>query len=346
MNEELFENRKKDHIRISLAEESQSLVGDDWARVQLIPEALPNLNFGEVSLEVESLGRKWSSPFFVSSMTGGHSESLNINLVLAEACAERGWLLGVGSQRRELEDVQAHQEWRELRQQHPQVLLASNIGISQLIETPVSVIQKLVDNTEAVALFIHLNALQECLQLEGTPDFRGGLRAIENIVRALHVPVIIKEVGSGISVGTVKRLAETGVAAIDVSGRGGTHWGRVEGLRADPMSPQARAAQVFRNWGLSTPRLMRDLSALALGNTEIWASGGLRNGLQGAQCLAMGATRVGLARPFLERALAGTAAVFQLMDQLDYELKITLFCLGLQEIRQFRERKVWLWETE
>jgi isopentenyl-diphosphate delta-isomerase len=304
VNGELFENRKQDHIRISLREESQSYASTDWERVVLQPEALPDLDLSEVSIGVQSLGRSWCSPFFVSSMTAGHAGSLNINSILAEACALRGWMLGVGSQRRELEDLNAAQEWRHLRQRHPSVLLASNIGISQLIHTPTDMIQRLVENTGAIALFVHTNPLQECLQPEGTPQFRGGLRALEKIVKVLSVPVIVKEVGSGMSIKTVARLSDTGVAAVDVSGRGGTHWGRVEGMRAEAKSPQALAAEVFQDWGLSTPRVLKNLAEAegSKNGIEIWASGGIRNGLQAAKCLAMGAKRVGLAKPFLEQA--------------------------------------------
>lgn len=346
MNEELFETRKKDHIRISLMDESQSLAHDDWSRIQLIPEALPEMNLDEVTLNVESLGRVWRSPYFVSSMTAGHSDSLNLNSILAEACSEKGWLLGVGSQRRELNDDNASKEWKAIRQRYPRVHLASNIGLSQLISTPVAKIKSLVEHTEALSLFVHLNPLQECLQLEGTPQFKGGLRAIETLTKELGIPVIAKEVGSGLSVATARRLAEVGVAAVDVSGRGGTHWGRVEGLRAPVQSPQSLAAETFKDWGVSTPRALYQLSDIKLGRTEIWASGGVRSGLQAAQCIAMGANRVGLARPFLEKALLGVESVVQLMNQLEYELKISLFCTGTKEIGELKQRKVWVWEKE
>lgn len=346
MNEELFETRKKDHIRISLREESQSLAHQDWERVKLIPDALPELDFAEVSLAVESLGRVWPTPFFVSSMTAGHSESLNINSILAEACSQRGWMLGVGSQRRELEDLEAHQEWRQILQSFPSVQLASNIGLSQLITTPLATIQKLVEHTQAVALFVHLNPLQECLQPEGTPQFKGGLATLEKLCKTLSIPVIVKEVGSGVSVRVAQRLAEVGVAAIDVSGRGGTHWGRVEGLRTEATSPQALAAQTYKDWGVSTPRALYQLADKNLGTTEVWASGGIRNGLQAVQSLAMGAKRVGLAKPFLEKALLGVGSVVQLMEQLEYELTIGLFCMGIKNISELKQRKVWVWEKE
>ena len=346
MNEDIFESRKKDHIQCSLKVESQSFATSDWEKIRLTPEALPEINFNEINLTTASLNSEWNSPFFVSSMTAGHSDSLSINSILAEACERKGWLLGVGSQRRELEDSKAHIEWQQIRKKCPQVLLASNIGISQLVSSPLDQIQKIVENTQAKALFIHVNPLQECLQIEGTPFFRGGYNSIEKLVKILPIPIVIKEVGSGISINTIHRLANIGVSAVDIGGRGGTHWGRVEGLRSPEKSMQNQAAQIFKDWGLSTPRILKSLAESPNSNIEIWASGGIRNGLQAAKCLAMGATRVGLARPFLEAALINSKAVIDLMEQLEYELKISLFCLGFENINQMKQRKVWQWETE
>lgn len=356
LKEDSFEIRKQDHIRYALSEDSQSLVHEDWERIFLIPEALPEINFEEVELRVNSLGQEWKTPFFVSSMTGGHSESFKINSILAEACEAKEWLLGVGSQRREIDDLQASQEWYQLRKKYPKVLLASNIGLSQLIQAPLEKIQKLVEHTEAKALFVHTNPLQECLQMEGTPHFKGGFKALESIVKKMEVPIVIKEVGSGISTTTIQRLSNIGISAVDVSGRGGTHWGRVEGLRSPQKSLKAQAAVTFKDWGLSTPkalylwaqeaRLFENIhsSSQNVSNIEVWASGGVRNGLQAAKSLALGAQRVGLARPFLEAALVGPEAVMELIDLLEYELKISLFCLGIKKISEMKQRKVWLWE--
>lgn len=394
IKENEFEKRKKDHIRCALSPEAQSLTNEDWDKIFLIPEALPEVNLEEVSLRIESLGELWNTPFFVSSMTAGHSDSLKINSILAEVCAKKRWLLGVGSQRREIEDSQAHLEWKQLRKTYPNVMLASNIGLTQLITMPIVQIQNLVDHTEAKALFIHTNPLQECLQPEGTPQFRGGLDAMERLSQVLSVPIVVKEVGSGISTATIQRLKDIGVAAVDVSGRGGTHWGRVEGLRSPQNSIKSQAAETFKDWGLSTPKALyawsqvmsqkkveedcinnkkdeafvtnkanredcisvakqenngsenkASFTSLTSSKTlEIWASGGVRNGLQAAKCLALGAQRVGLAKPFLEAAMIGPEAVAELMDLLEYELKISLFCLGIKDLRELKQRKVWEWE--
>lgn len=368
-----FEQRKKDHLYYSLNQSAQSLAHDDWDRIFLIPEALPEFNFDEVSIDIESMGRRWKTPFFISSMTAGTKESFQINSILAEVCAQEGWMLGVGSQRKELTMEETGKEWKKIRQSYPEVLFASNIGISQLIHTPLETIQRLIDNTEAVMLFVHTNPLQECLQIEGTPHFKGGLKALEKLVSSISVPVVVKEVGSGVSVYTIEKLKNIGISAVDLSGRGGTHWGRVEGLRAPSESLQAKASQTFKDWGMSTPRVLhqwyhfnqtRMNSNYTQGNSvessffsnskqndfEIWASGGIRNGLQAAKSLAMGAHRIGLARPFLEAALKGPNDVKELMTLLEFELKVSLFCTGMKTISDLKdpskERKVWLWEME
>lgn len=351
-----FENRKRDHIRCSLQEESQAGDDGDWDRLALIPEALPDLDFQAIHLETQSLGSTWRSPFFISSMTAGHSEALNWNSILAEAAQEKGWLMGVGSQRRELEDSTAHREWIELRRRFPGVNLASNIGITQLIQTPMSRIQSLIESTQSVALFVHLNALQECLQPEGTPHFQGSIKAVAEAVASLSVPVVVKEVGMGIAPPTLQILKDLGVAAVDVSGRGGTHWGRVEGLRAPKNSRQARAAQVFQNWGLTTPRALYQLSqgpaivessdGKRKANLELWASGGVRDGLKATKCVALGAQRIGVARPILLAAQQGLEATVDFMNQVEFELKVGLMCSGCQNLEELRRRKGWVWKDK
>src|SRR6185437_13602075 len=149
--------------------------------VQLIHDALPDLDFSDLDLKTKSLDEKWSTPFLVSSMTAGHVDSVNLNTRLARACEERGWRMGVGSQRRELNDREASREWKEIRQAAPQVALLGNLGIAQLIVTKIAAVEGLVEALEAKGMIIHLNALQECLQPEGTPNFRGGWKAIEKL---------------------------------------------------------------------------------------------------------------------------------------------------------------------
>ncbi len=217
-------------------------------------------------------------------MTAGHEKGREINEALARLSDRKQILMGVGSQRRELEDSNAAEEWMRVRKQAPKARLLGNIGIAQLIQSPIDKVRRLIDSTEALAMFVHLNSLQEVLQPEGTHDFRNGLEAIENLVKMAGVPVIVKEVGCGFSVETLKRLENTGIFAVDISGKGGTHWGRVEGYRSNENDRLYKVAQTFSNWGISTLQSMLNAKEARV-NYEIWASGGVRNGLRDRKAL-------------------------------------------------------------
>lgn len=342
----LFEERKRDHIRIALDPRVQSSRTNGLEAVDLIHEALPELNFEAIDLSTASGTLKLKAPFFISSMTAGHQRGREINSALARAAERRGLLMGVGSQRRELEDPAAVSEWKDIRREAPKAVLAGNIGIAQVIEVSPDRIRALVEGLEASALFIHLNPLQECLQPEGTPQFRGGLQAIEKIVKTIGVPVIVKETGCGFSTATIARLDSVGVHAVDISGMGGTHWGRVEGKRAPENGLRAQAAVTFEDWGISTARSMKN-ALEAKPACEIWASGGVRNGLEIAKLVAMGAKLVGLAHPWLEAAVQSDAdsGLEKLVDRLEFELKTSLFCTGARTPAELAEGRRWVWRT-
>ena len=332
-----------DHIRLSLSDQNQALGLSGLDEIALIHEALPDLDFNDITLETKTLGLRLNAPFLISSMTAGHAASPALNRRLIAATEARGWAMGVGSQRRELNDAAAADEWRQIRRDHPRAILFGNLGLAQLIHTPTDQVRRLTDALGAEGLFIHLNALQECLQPEGTPNFRGGLVAIARLCRELEVPVIIKETGCGISPSTLRRLADVGVRALDVSGLGGTHWGRIEGGRALNQDPiRAGAAETFKDWGISTAAALVGAAEIKL-DAEIWASGGIRSGLDAAKCLAMGATMVGLAKPILESALEGERALDECMSRLEFELKTALFCTGFGTIGDLRTGRVWQW---
>ena len=340
-----FESRKNDHMRLALDPQVQA-GGHGLDRIELIHEALPEINFKDVDLSTSFQKIKLHSPIFISSMTAGHESGEKFNQALANLSSQRQILMGVGSQRRQLGDSNARQEWRNLRQQAPQALLVGNLGLAQLIHTPIDMIKELVDSLQALGLFIHLNPLQEVLQVEGTPEFAGGLKKIEEICRALSVPVIVKEVGCGFSEFTLKRLENIGIYGVDLSGYGGTHWGRIEGLRAPQNSVQSQAAQTFSQWGTSTLQSMINAQEAHV-SYQVWASGGVRNGLEAAKLLSMGASLIGLAHPWLRAYKKDEKnpglELEKLADQLDYELRIALFCTGCKNIEEIQRRKVWKW---
>lgn len=311
-------------------------------RIELVHEALPDFNFSDITLETKILDQNRPTPFLISSMTAGHRDSTKLNELLAQLSAERGWLMGVGSQRRELTDPQVKSEWQRIRQAAPNAKLLGNLGIAQLIQTPTAEILKLVENLNALAMIIHTNPLQECLQPEGTPQFAGAHQALERLCRELPVPVILKETGCGFSLKTLKQLHSIGLAAVDVSGFGGTHWGRVEGDRSQDHSLQQQAAQTFKDWGIAT--LDSVLNAIEANTpVEVWASGGVRSGLDAAKLLALGAQCVGLAKPILANAVQGESALRRSMEIIEYELKVALFCSGIKKIEQLKHNRIWQW---
>jgi isopentenyl-diphosphate delta-isomerase len=274
-------------------------------------------------------------------MTAGHAGGEAINVTLARIASARRWPMGLGSQRRELTDGSARTEWARLRRQAPHGHFFSNLGLTQLISTKPDQVFALVDSLEAAALIIHTNPLQESLQPEGTPQFKGGLKALKAICRKSPVPVILKETGCGFSRDTLERLRDAGLAAIDLSGYGGTHWGRIEGGRAPAESPQQIAAISFAGWGQSTVASLEAAASLKFRATEIWASGGIRSGLDAAKAIAMGARKVGFAKPALEAALVGEAALNAWMTRIEFELKVALFCSGCTAPEVLRKGKRW-----
>jgi isopentenyl-diphosphate delta-isomerase len=341
MNVKQFEKRKQDHIALSLSVANQASGMSGLAAVHLNHEAIPDLDFEEIVLDTPCLGASMLTPFYVASMTAGHADALSLNRMLAQACQERGWAMGVGSQRRELEagiGAKAVDDWRSLREEVPRLALFANIGLSQLVKSKVAAIQRLVESLNAQALCIHLNALQEVIQPEGTPQFRGAWQALDTLCRELGRPVILKETGCGFHRSTLRKLARLNPAAVDVSGLGGTHWGRIEGARAGANTHHQAAASTFANWGESTVDAVRAARETLSPETEIWASGGVRSGLDAAKLIALGAHRVGYAKPALEAALTGPIELRRWMELQEYELRIALFCADCAAPARLRQK--------
>jgi isopentenyl-diphosphate delta-isomerase len=348
-----FEGRKRDHIRFSLDAANQAPQGrTSLDALQLPHEALPDLDLAEVSLASTAFGRPTATPLYVAGMTAGHADAYRLNRELALACARRGWAMGVGSQRRQLEETgsEALDQWVKLRAEVPKLTLIANLGLSQLLGLETARVRALVDALDAQALAVHANALQEALQPEGTPSFRGAEAELRRVVRELGRPVVLKETGCGFSRPTLERLRDVGLAAVDVSGRGGTHWGRIEGARARDGERGAtregrrlgQAAETFADWGVPTADTVAHAAAVfgTEGKTEIWASGGVRSGLDAAKLIALGARQVGFAKPALEAALAGPEELDRWMERIEFELRVALFCTGFAEPERLRRARV------
>lgn len=343
MDIQQFEGRKREHIQHAMDPANQASGLSGLAGIHLVHDALPGIDFSEVRLDSVCLAQPAPTPFYIAGMTAGHPQAAVLNTRLARSCAERGWAMGVGSQRRDLEDSDSQEwaAWQKLREELPRLVLFANLGITQLIHASGAKIREVVRSIGAQALAVHLNPLQEVLQPEGTPQFKGALEALRRICDELDVPVVLKETGCGFSEKTLQKLKGIRLAAIDVSGLGGTHWGRIEGARAEKESIQAAASRTFAEWGESTVQsvlAVRDV----LPSVEVWASGGVRSGLDAAKLIALGAHRVGYAQPALEAALAGAEALEKWMKIQEYELRAALFCTDCATPSVLRiEERVW-----
>ena len=334
-----FEQRKSQHIQLALEPKNQATGLSGFDRISLPHNALPDIDFQNISLETSILGEVRPTPFYIAAMTAGHKDAPHLNQVFAEACRKKGWILGVGSQRRQLSDPTAYKEWEHLKNSSNNLTLLANIGLTQLISLVMTdQIPKLLDLVESLnakALVIHTNPLQETLQPEGTPHFKMGFKAIKTLCKKVSVPIILKETGCGFARHTLEKLKGIGLAAVDISGLGGTHWGRIEGHRSPKDSLHFKAAQTFSSWGHSTVESLYHAN-LIQPDYEVWASGGIRSGLDAAKSIALGADAVGFAMPALQKALLGVEFLTDWMSQVEYELKIALFCLGLLKIKDIK----------
>lgn len=328
------ETRKADHIRINLEEDVRSGLTTGLERYRFVHQALPELNLAEVDTRVSLFGKTLSAPLLISSMTGGTDRAGELNRVLAAAAQQTGIAMGLGSQRAALEDPTLAPTF-QVRSVAPNILLFANLGAVQLnYGYTVDHCRRAVEMLEADALILHLNALQEAVQPEGDANFSGLLKKIGAVCRALSVPVIAKEVGWGISPDAALQLAQAGVAAIDVAGAGGTSWSQVEMHRAQTES-QKRVAAAFIDWGLPTAESIENVRRAAP-QLKIIASGGLRDGVEVAKCLALGATLGGLASPFLKAAATSAETVVETIAELAREVRIAMFATGAGNIAQLQ----------
>jgi isopentenyl-diphosphate delta-isomerase len=334
--------RKADHIRINLEEDVQfPSLTTGLEAYHFVHQALPELNLDEVSTQVTLFGKQVRAPILVSSMTGGTSQAKLINRNLAQAAQARGLAMGLGSQRAGLEQGDESAHTFRVRDVAPDILLFANLGAVQLnYGYTVDQCRRAVEMIEADALILHLNPLQEVLQADGDINWRGLLAKIEEVCRTLPVPVVAKEVGWGISTQSARALYNAGISAIDVAGAGGTSWSQVEMHRA-PTERLRRLAAAFSDWGIPTAESLQAVykvrAEMGLQHLPIIASGGIRNGQEIAKCVALGAELVGLASPFLKRAVDSVEAVIDEMEFLEAELRIAMFCSGsatLEELRQ------------
>lgn len=332
--------RKNDHLDIVLDPSRTKQNGNTgFAAFAFEHCALPELHLQQIDLGTTFLGRPLRAPLLISSMTGGPARAATINRHLAEAAQALGIALGVGSQRIALETGADHGLTRQLRQLAPDVPLLANIGAAQLAAGfSLEEARRAVDILEADALIVHLNPLQEAVQPEGDRDWRGVLSAIGQLTAHLGVPLVVKEVGAGISATVARRLVEAGVAVIDVAGAGGTNWVTVEAQRARTPA-QKQVALAFVDWGIPTAEALREVRQ-ACPKTPLVASGGIRDGVDVAKAIRLGADLAGQAAAALPGALRSSEAVIEHFNVIIEQLRIACFCTGSADLAALRLARI------
>lgn len=332
-----IDQRKADHIKINLENDVRSTLTAGLENYRFIHQALPELDLARVDATLELFGVGLSAPILISSMTGGTEEAGEINQRLAEAAQECKVAMGVGSQRAALERPAQIPTFAIARKAAPDILLFANLGAVQLnYGYGVDECRRAVDMIQANALILHLNPLQEAVQDAGDTNFEGLAKKIETVCRKMDVPVIVKEVGWGISESAAKLLAECGVSAIDVAGAGGTSWSQVEMYRA-PDEFTRQLAATFVGWGIPTAESILNVQRAAPEMT-IFASGGIKDGLDVAKCIALGATLGGMAGGLLKAASISTEKTVEALQLVKKQIEVTLFACGAKELKDLGSR--------
>jgi isopentenyl-diphosphate delta-isomerase len=340
----LVAKRKNDHIRICQTKNVESL-GDPFDKITLLPEALPELDDSQINTSQSFLDKIFSLPLLVTGMTGGVQRGQEINEAIALAAQKYNIPMGLGSQKIMLQEPK-YRKLFDVRKVAPQLFVIGNLGaVSFNYGVSVDDVRKLIDELQLGAFALHLNALQECIQPEGERNFSQLLNKIECLAKTLSVPLLVKEVGSGITARTFQKLVNCGVSAIDVGGKGGTSWGAIEGMRSDAQGQ--RLGELFRNWGLATDEAL--VACVKLKNEcgyhlPLIATGGIRHGVQVAKAIALGATMVGIGLP-LFRAASNPQPGFSPLESVEQELSffqrslsIAMFCSGAQSLSHLSAR--------
>ena len=329
--------RKSQHISICATtdvEASDRFTGFD--AVTLLPMALPELNWSELDTSTPFLGRKLPLPLLITGMTGGLARGAEINLRLARAAAAFGIPMGVGSQRVALDNPD-HAAIFTVKKAVPELFLIGNIGIAQLLQPDaVDLCCRAVDMIEADALAIHVNVLQEVVQVEGDRNFRGVLDSVAKVAAKLPVPLIIKEVGVGLDPTSAQKLAEAGVKALDCGGKGGTSWSFIEGERAISEITRSVAA-TFRDFGIPTALAVAALHK-SLPTMPLIATGGIRDGLMVAKATALGAAVCGIGLPLLRAALTSDEAPYEVLEVMTKGLRTAMIVSGAKTLNDLRSR--------
>ncbi len=332
-------SRKKEHIELCLTDEvSFKNKRNGFENYEFLHYAITEVDISKITFQTEFLKKKIDYPFLISCMTGGSSESENINERLAIAANQLNIALGVGSQRQALENDLYHKTYKIIRQHAPAIPVLGNLGASQIVLMKgFKPVQFLVDLVEADAMAIHVNPLQELLQRGGQPFFKGFIKKIEKLVKTLKVPVIVKEVGAGISPNAAAKLLDAGVSGIDVAGAGGTSWAGVELLRN-----KQNGSTEFWDWGIPTSYCINEIFSLKKKFRFILiGSGGINNAVDLAKAYSLGADIAASARIILQTLEKSEVdGVCNLITSWFETVRKIMFLTGSGSIKDLRKKKL------
>jgi isopentenyl-diphosphate delta-isomerase len=340
---EVIAKRKLDGLKIPLERDVQArTVSTLLECVHLIHNALPEIDFDEIDTSTTFLNHRFGAPILIDAMTGGTPEAAKVNANLAAAAEKLNLGMVLGSQRAALLGEDLAETYRVARREGPNIFLAANIGGAQLAKRlSLDEIKKLIDIVEADALVVHLNPLQELIQPEGEPIYKGVLDRIRELTKQLNLPVIVKEVGCGLSREVALKLELANVAALNVAGAGGTSWAGIEYHRAveAEAAQKAELGEIFWDWGIPTAAAL--IEVVRAVKIPVIASGGIRTGLDVAKCIALGAALSGMAYPLLKAAVISKEEVEKTLNKTILQLKTTMFLVGAQKVSELRNvRKV------
>jgi isopentenyl-diphosphate delta-isomerase len=327
--------RKAEHVSVALEHDIVAPQRAGWQDVHLVHRALPEVDLEAVDTSITLFGKRLTLPLVISSLTGGHPDVANINARLAELAEEHGLAMGVGSQRAAIETPALAPTYAVTRERAPSALLLANLGAPQLIAQRrrraygLAEAQAAIAMIRADALIIHLNYLQEVAQPEGDGRARGALAALTQLAARVEAPVVAKETGAGLSYEQTRALVAAGVAAVDIGGAGGSSMAAMEAVRAAARgnAPTQALGTLFRDWGIPAPISLVEARAAAPALPVI-ATGGVRSGLDVARALALGATAVAMAQPFLRAASEGEDALRAFLRQVIAELRAAMQLTG------------------
>ena len=341
------ERRKDDHVRISI-QENVSSTYNYWDDVKLIHNAIPEINKDEIDLSIKLFNKKLNAPLIISAMTGGYKKAKKINENLAIAAEKHRIGMGVGSQRAALENPDLIDTYSIIKD-YDIPLRFANIGASQIVlwghKKTLENAYKMIDMIDADVFIVCLNFLQEVAQPEGEAHAKGCLDAIKKLADDLSYPVVVKESGAGISYEVAEKISKTKVKGIDVGGAGGTSFSAIEHFRAKEINNKlhARGAKTFWDWGIPTPTSIVETGEATKWEIPIIATGGIRNGLDIARAIALGATCAGIAHTLLDPAIKGSEHTLFETDAIIKELRAAMFLVGADNVTKMKDVGVDVW---